>query len=476
MLNKIRKTIAAQAMLSQGDHLLVAVSGGPDSVALLRILRLLAGEYGLSLTAAHLNHGLRGEEADAEEAFVRRLSAEMGLACICKKMDILSLRSSKQGSLEDIGRQERYRFLDETADRCGAARIAVGHHRDDQAETVLLHLLRGSGPEGLRGMLPVREGRIIRPLLEVGRAEILEFLRLEKAAYRTDSSNADPRFLRNRIRNELMPGLVSGYNPRLAEGLCRTAAIIRGEDDYLAGVVRQILAGWGVRPGWEKTALPLADFRLLHGALQARLIKGLLEEASEAKNGIGYRHVEAVLNLCRRPRGREALLDLPFGIRVTCGRELIRLSREGGAPIGRRREPLRFEYEVTIPATIPLPEIGATIRLTWAENPGPEGMRARPEIAFMDYDCLEAPLTLRNRRPGDRVAPLGLKGTKKLKDYFIDGLIPRSLRDRIPLLADRRSIVWIAGLRISERVRVTERTQRVLQAEMIPGCSRNDLK
>ncbi len=184
----------------------------------------------------------------------RRLSAGMGIDCICKKVDIHALQEGKGRSLEEIGREERYRFLDETAEQCGAVKIAVGHHRDDQAETVLHHLLRGSGAAGLRGMLPVRDGRIIRPLLDVGRAAILEFLRREGLAYMTDSSNESPLFLRNRIRNELIPELVAHYNPRLIGGLCQTAGIIRREDDYLRGVVRQIIGRWGIVPGCVEVA------------------------------------------------------------------------------------------------------------------------------------------------------------------------------------------------------------------------------
>ena len=248
MLNQVRKTIETHSMLDQGDHLVVAVSGGPDSVALLQILARLTDEYRLRLTAAHLNHGLQGGRSGREEAFVRRLSAGMGIACICKTVDIGSLQRGKGRSLEEIGREERYRFLDETAEQCGAVKIAIGHHRDDQAETVLIHLLRGSGPEGLRGILPVRDGRIIRPLLDVGRAEILEFLRREGLPYMTDSSNVSPVFLRNRIRNELIPELTANYNPRLVAGLCQTAGIIRREDDYLQGVVRRIIDGWEIAP------------------------------------------------------------------------------------------------------------------------------------------------------------------------------------------------------------------------------------
>jgi tRNA(Ile)-lysidine synthase len=469
MLNQIRKTIATHSMLERGDHLVVAVSGGPDSVALLRVLALLTDEFRLRLTTAHLNHGLREEEADEDEAFVRRLSDGMGIACVCKKTDIRALKEQKRRSLEEIGRDERYRFLHETAEKCGAVKIAVGHHRDDQAETVLLHLLRGSGPEGLRGILPVRDGRIIRPLVDVGRSCILAFLRREALTYRSDSSNESTLFLRNRIRNELIPGLAANYNPRLIEGLCQTAGIIRREDDYLRGVVRQIIGSFGIEPGSAEVARPVADFLVLHEAVQGRIIKCLLEGASPLQNGIGYRHIEAVLVLARRSAGRCVSLDLPFRIRVERTGGFLRISKERERRAGKRQRenPPRFEYRVEIPATIHLSEIDRTIRLEWIEKPRIREMKERPQTAFMDYECMTLPLILRNMRPGDRVAPLGTGGTKKLKDYFIDRKIAASCRGGIPLLVDAGSIIWIAGERISERVRVTEKTRKVLKAEIV---------
>ncbi|MBE0556578.1 MAG: tRNA lysidine(34) synthetase TilS, partial [Proteobacteria bacterium] len=179
MLKTVRKTIERASMLTCGDHLLVAVSGGPDSVALLRALTLLSSEYQLRLTTAHLNHGLRGIEAREEEDFVRCISHALGITCICKTVDIRLLRIGKGRSLEEIGREERYRFLNEAAEACGARKIATGHHRDDQAETVLINLIRGSGIAGLKGIVPVRDNRIIRPLLDVTRGEVLEFLNRE---------------------------------------------------------------------------------------------------------------------------------------------------------------------------------------------------------------------------------------------------------------------------------------------------------
>jgi tRNA(Ile)-lysidine synthase len=470
MLNQVRKTIENHSMLVQGDHLLVAVSGGADSVALLQILTRLANEYRLRLTVAHLNHGLRGAESQREEVFVRRLSNEMGTVCICKTVDIGSLQRGRGRSLEEIGREERYRFLDEAAERCGAAKIATGHHRDDQAETVLMHLLRGSGPDGLRGILPIRAGRLIRPLLDVGRAEILEFLRSEGVPYMTDSSNVSPVFLRNRIRAGLIPELTANYNPRLVAGLCHTADIIRGEDDYLQGVVRRIIDGWEIAPNTTEALVPIAALRGLHEALQRRIIKLLLEAAVASKNGIGYRHIEAVLALSRKSDGRCCSLDLPFGILVEREGALLRIRKEEERRArgrGRKMSQPLFEYRVEIPTTIHLKEINKTIHFELIGKPTLREMKEEPRKAFMDYECMNPPLILRNAVPGERIDLLGIGGKKKLKEYFIDQKIPKPLRKQIPLLVDSQSVVWIAGERISERVRVTEQTKRVLKAEMV---------
>jgi tRNA(Ile)-lysidine synthase len=335
MLKRIRKTITDCSLLERGDHLLVAVSGGPDSVALLRAMVLLSSEYDLQLTTAHLNHGLRGAEAQREEEFVRRLCADMGIVCICKTIDIRMRQKGSGMSLEEIGREERYRYLDETAKTCGARKIATGHHRDDQAETVLINLLRGCGPEGLKGIPPARDGRIIRPLLHVGRAEILEFLDREALSYMTDSSNRSPLFLRNRIRHELIPELALRYNPEIVEALSHTAEIIRQEDDYLQAVVRQILSRWGILPGAAEIRFPLAALLDLHKALQGRVIKCLLEAASLPGYGIAYRHIEAVLAFACKPRRRKASLDLPGLIRVEREGELLKIGRVSSRPVRR---------------------------------------------------------------------------------------------------------------------------------------------
>jgi tRNA(Ile)-lysidine synthase len=208
---------------------------------------------------------------------------------------------------------------------------------------------------------------------------------------------------------------------------------------------------------------------VLHEAIQGRIIKCLLEGAAPLQNGIGYRHIEAVLVLARRSAGRSVSLDLPFQIRVERRGGILRIKKEGErrARKQERKNPTRFEYRVEIPATIHLSEIDRTIRLEWIEKPCIREMKERPETAFMDYERMTLPLVLRNMRPGDRVAPLGMGEEKKLKDYFIDRKIDAPCRSGIPLLVDAGSIIWIAGERISERVRVTEKTRKVLKAEIV---------
>ena len=471
MLKTVRKTIENFGMLERGDHLLVAVSGGPDSVALLQALFRLSADYQLHLTAAHLNHGLRGDEAKSEQEFVRGLCAGMGITCICKTVDLQMLRKGSGKSLEEIGREERYRFLLAAAERCGARKIATGHHRDDQAETVLINLIRGSGLEGLKGIRPVRNGQIIRPLLQVRRGKILEFLNREGLAYAVDSSNLSPVFLRNKVRNELIPELAARYNPKIVEGLCHMAEIVRGEDDYLQAVARQVLQQWGIVPGTAETLLPLAPFQELHEAIQRRIVKHLLEAVSPSGNGIGYRHIEAVLTILRSSSQRHTTLHLPRLICVDREGGVLSIRRVSGRQVRRslNEEKLASSYShpVEVPGMVHLNVIGRNIRFEVIDKPGLEEMKNRPGVAFMDFERIAPPLILRNHRPGDRIEPLGMSGMKKVKSYFIDRKIPYLLRNAIPLLVDDRSVVWIAGERISDRVKVTERTKKVLKAEMV---------
>jgi len=475
MLEKIRRTVQNFEMLNPGERVIAAVSGGPDSVALLHVLVLLSSEYDLILTVAHLNHGLRGAESDAEEQLVRRLSEERGIACVVKRVDLRAVRNEKgrKRSLEDIGREERYRFFTALAARIGASRIALGHHREDQAETVLMNLIRGSGLEGLKGILPVRDECFIRPLIEVSREEILKFLHSKRLPFLEDSSNNHDLFLRNRIRHQLIPLLQEQYNPQIVNTLNRMACIARREDDCLKTTVDSILDAWQIPslPEGGEMMIAIPELQKLREALQYRVIKTLLQRCVLSPHRVGSAHIQAVMDLSRgsKPGG---LLILPGNVVVKreYGKLTLAFKDRNSKPAlyspAKERTVENFSYPVEIPGFVKIEETGRVIKTAFAENDETLCFDG-DNVAYFDFDKVQTPLVIRNRREGDRFQPLGMAGTKKLKAYFIDEKVPRWQRNLIPLLADRHSVVWIAGFRLSERVRVEDKTRCIVKIEII---------
>ena len=463
MINQVKKTIDKHRLLEKGDRIIVAVSGGPDSVALLKILQELSPLYKLTLKVAHLNHGLRGDESDREEAFVKDLSASLGLSFASKKADIPRTMKEERTSLEDACRKERFEYLEEQRRAEAYQKVAIGQHLDDQAETVLMRFLRGSGPDGLKGMLPIRNGIFIRPLIERSRREIIAYLEGEGMNYMRDSSNEKDFCLRNRIRLRLMPELLSQYNPRLSENIVRMSEIFRREDDYLRDVVVQILSQWGYVGAGGKAVIPLKEFHGLHQALQARIVKEILLQISPSKKGIGYRHIHNVLKIVEG-KNPSALMDMPFNIQVK--REYDALIIEKREKPGNRGGILgeEYSYDVRVPGELEIPETGCRMVFELVEKT--ETSFLSRQVVFMDADSIAFPLVVRNRQPGDRIEPLGMTGTKKVKEIFIESKIPKARRRFISLLADRSSILWIVGIRLSDRVKITERTKRVLKIEI----------
>jgi tRNA(Ile)-lysidine synthase len=469
MLAKVRETIAQYGMLTPGDRVIAAVSGGPDSMALLAVLHLLSREFDIRLVVAHLNHGLR-PEAPQEALLVNRYAESWGCPFVTECIDVAGLSRQSGKSLEEAGREARYAFLDRTARIYGARKIALGHHRQDQAETVLMNLMRGSGLEGLRGMTPLREGRYMRPLLFIDRAEIVVFLRERGIDFIIDSSNDDPFYLRNRIRGRLLPSLRETFNPNIDKGLSHLAEIVRLENDFMESLVDRTLAQWEVGLSGPSIVLPVTDWRGLPEALQNRMIKRLLETLAPHGRGIAFTHIMAVRKLLIQG-GPAGSLSLPFsiGVKREYGKLLIfRRDRSSRGDEASAHIP-DFTYPVEVPGEVHIAETGVTIRLT-LENRGLSSLgdvMGNPTIALLDYDRIQFPLIIRNIRAGDRIQPLGMKGRKKVKAWFIDEKIPRDLRRSTPLLVDRRSVLWIGGGQTGEGVRITDRTSRILKVEII---------
>ncbi|MFH1079508.1 MAG: tRNA lysidine(34) synthetase TilS [Pseudomonadota bacterium] len=479
LLKKVKQAIDRYRMLHLGDGVVVAVSGGPDSVALLGILKHFSAEYNLKLVVAHLNHGLRPGPADEEEALVHRLCAHMGLVCESKKIDITALSRVRKTSVEETAREERYCFFEVIRGQYDARKIALGHHAGDQAETVLMNLMRGSGREGLRGMQAVREERFIRPLLGVTRAEISEYLTRQDLPYLIDQSNTDEHCFRNRIRHRLIPELKTRYNPRLEETLCRTAEILSLEDDYLKRTVEEHVADRRmveIDSVHQEIRINIPLFLGLHEALRSRLIKHLLLGHTQQKQGIGHVHIRGVeaLMQCGHSSGS---LHLPFG------REVRR--KNNSLVIGRRIKPPRVSKTavqgheeasaghsavgmiacdiIKIPGQVRIEALKMTLWLDFVERSAVCFGDSR--TVYMDYACIVPPLVVRTPQPGDRIQPLGMTGMKKLKRYFIDEKIPVRLRGQVPIFVDGHSVIWIVGQLLGERVKLTDKTRKILKIE-----------
>jgi tRNA(Ile)-lysidine synthase len=461
MIEKVKAALNKHGMLAREDRVVVAVSGGADSMALLKALEILSREYGISLVSAHLNHGIR-ENADPEEQFVRRFSQDRGIPFESKRVHVPGLQKGAGKSIEEIGREERIRFLMDAASKYGAQKIALGHHLHDQAETVIMNFLRGSGTQGLKGMSPVRDGLFIRPLLGIKKKEILAFLEENQVPYMTDPSNDSKVYLRNRIRHELLPELKKQFNPKLEETLGNMSEVMRLENDYLEAVTDKVLESWGVKTKDEEIRIKRYDLINLHPAIQNRIIKTLLKRFNPSGKGIGYVHIKAVINLARscKPGGQ---VILPFRICLRREYDYLCFVRQEKEDSERRGG---FCYAVSIPGEIRMNDLDRIMRFEMVQPPE-SILSNNPDMVYMDFEKITPPLVVRTIKPGDCIEPLGMAGKKKLKSYFIDSKIPQIKRKHIPLLADGESVIWIAGMMLSERVKITNKTRIFLKIEII---------
>ncbi len=462
-LAAVEATICRHHMLASGDTVLVGVSGGPDSVALLHCLVELRSSWSVHLVVVHLNHQLRGATADQEAAFVERLASRLEVPCEIGSRDVASYGAEHRLSIQEAARAVRYAFYDEVAARRGAGKIALGHQANDNAESVLMHVLRGTGPRGLAGIPPVRDGRIIRPLIDLGRLQILRFLEERGSEYVRDHSNLDPKYLRTRIRHELLPLLKENFNPKVVHALTRLASIVRQEEDFFNQQIRSAFQDLVLEQRTNRITLSASGLARLHPALLQRLVRQAVLSLRGNLKRLGHNHVGAVVRLVKGPlpSGR---LDLPNGVWVVRDRDEVTFSV--GAPESRPR----FEYHVAGPGTTLIREIGTCLRLSVCDaSEVVVTGKHHPTTAFLDLDAVSFPVIVRSLRRGDRFRPLGMSGSQKLKAFFINHKVPRSKRHRCPLLLSGGRIVWVGGYRIDDSAKITEKTKRVLTAELLPA-------
>ncbi len=459
-VDRIRETITRFRLVGKGDRVLVALSGGPDSVALLYGLLALRPEYKLKLCAAHLNHKLRGAESDQDEKFAKELASRLGLKFFSKSVDVRKEAKKRKLSIEEAAREVRYGYLEQLADRIGADKIAVGHQADDQAETFLMRLLRGAGAAGLSG-IQAKRGRIIRPLIQIKRVEIEKFLKTHRIAYRLDSSNYLTDYYRNKVRLLLLPKIKEEFNPRIVDSLNRAADIISLQHEYVEKKSEQILGQIGkTRKG--KTVIGLKKFAGYDPCLQREMIRLCVRDLGGDIKRLSFELVDRALDLIRQKRsGRRIGLDKDIWFET--GSNQVVFFRE---------EKKTQKHLVKLPGRLHLKEWDIRMRSEILENPSAaKAAFARdPNVALLDWAKLKPPFVLRSRRRGDRFRPFGMKGTKSVADFLIDAKVPRHLRDEVPILTSRGKIAWVVGHRISDEFKVTPKTRQILKLRVIsPG-------
>jgi len=454
--------IREHRLVSSGEKLVVAVSGGADSVCLLHILVNLREELKLKLHIAHLNHQLRGNDSDADAEYVAELARKLDIPATIEKRDVKGYQKEQRLSLEEAAREVRYSFLAKLAKSIGAGRGAAGHTRDDHIETILMHLIRGSGTRGMRGLQPStfwQSGAdsltIIRPLLEISHQETEGYCRHHNLTPRMDASNLSLSPLRNRIRQQLLP-LLESYNPAVAEALLRTGRIAGDDITFLD---EQVVRLWNelIQQEGKSLIVDKAGFDRLPAALKRYLLRAAVERLLGSAKDIEMRHIEEMMSLATKAAGKR--LSLPGGLifSIEYDRYLLTPDATALSPL----PPLKGEFPLKIPGETLLP--GWRVEATIVER---EDMSQKDDFtAYLDPGKSGDRLIVRTRQRGDRFQPLGLAQPKKLGEFMIDAKIPQAWRGHIPLVCSEEQILWVVGWRLDERAKVDPQTKRVLRLE-----------
>lgn len=472
------------ALLAPNDAVLVGVSGGPDSLCLLHVLHALSQTLHFSVSIAHLNHQLRGADSDADAAFAQDIANSWQLPIYIENRDVTTLAGQRKQSIEETARQVRYAFLWQVAAKTGANKIAVGHHADDQVETILMHFLRGSGLAGLRGMLPVTNlatlrlyptdiehlpgspsPQLIRPLLNISRPAIEAYCAEQGLAPRRDASNQDTTFFRNRLRHELIPYLES-FNPNIRQVIRHTASVVAADVEILT---KQLDAVWGsvLQEQWpESLVFNLPAWLKLPAGLKRSTLRRAVHRLRRSLRDINFIHLEQAIEIVETgTTGAKA--TLPQGLILTVGYETFTIAGAHATtrPVtpNQPQLPVGQVIKLNLPGITSDPAVGWRLKAQLVSAPTPNFQEISKWEAYLDADVVGADVWLRTRRPGDTFQPLGLGGHhKKINEFMINEKIPAHRRNSIPVLVNNQQILWLCGYRVDERARVQPRTKKIL--------------
>ncbi len=464
LLDSLREALRTpDFVLQSGDHILAAVSGGPDSLSLLHALHALRSELGLrGLGAAHFHHGLRGQEADDDAAFVAQFCAARGIPCFTEKADIAALAAQRHVSLQQAARDARYAFLARAAQHCGADKVATAHTQDDQVETVLLHILRGTGLDGLRG-IPARRGIYVRPMLGITRAQVEEYCAAHALSPRRDSSNSDlSHYTRNRVRHELLPLLEAQYHAGARGSLLRLSQIAGADADFLhlhaQATLREVTLDQKVSP--PGLSLSRAGLRALHPALLRHVLRAALAFVRGTTEGVTSRHLAQIADALLSSAQTSWGMTTPAPIcRIHARADVVTVTWQDDCPAETTSS---YSIPLALGHSVKMPGEHWSVRAELSAVPAALPP-ARLQASFDARQVHLPSLHVRLWRPGDRIATRGLGGhTQKLQNVFINAKVPQGSRAHVPIVADRDGLLWVAGLAASERGRLTPETRQKL--------------
>lgn len=469
MIKTLAQELFDEGLLKQDESVVVGVSGGPDSMALLHILlaiNKLAG-WNLQLHIAHLNHRLRGSDAEKDAAFVQAAADSLSLPCTIEARAIASLAENESGGIEEIGRRERYAFLERVCLQTHSRVIAVGHHADDNAETILHRILRGTGLRGLAGIPRDRPAarnspvRIIRPLLRMRRRTLREYLANEGVAFREDRSNASGEPMRNRIRNVVLPALEADINPQVRDALTRLGEQAQWLEEFLRETVQRTFETLIVSHTDQELILNADALARKSRIVQTELVRLAYRSFGLGEQQLSFAHLVSALELIADPASGKQI-QFPGGMTLTKRYHQLIAS----LPTDEPREEIASEIAVHLPGRTLLPvrrlEIECTVEDVSADQIRRLRQTLTPMEEYVNCDAVQPPLVVRTRRPGDRFFPLGAPGSKKLSDFLADAKVTPQQRERVAVLCDHLGPIWVIGHRIDDRVKLTALTRRVL--------------
>ncbi|MFH1361388.1 MAG: tRNA lysidine(34) synthetase TilS [bacterium] len=457
MINKkFISTIKEYDMIKPLDKVLVTVSGGADSIAMLHLLVAFSDELKITLHVAHLNHMLRGKEAELDTRFVQGLAQGLKLPITVESFDVQAYANEEKLGLEDAARRVRYAFFDRIANQVGATKIAVAHTADDNVETFLMRLLRGTGIRGLCGIPSVR-GKIIRPLIRCWKREVEDYVGGQKLVPRRDHTNYESKYLRNRVRLKLIPQL-KVYNLNVREIILQTILLLTEDRNYLEGVAEKNLASAYLSFKDGLLRLDLTKIRGLEPSICGHLLRRAIEKVKGNLENLSFQHIQDIMKKLADSEGWE--LHLPDGILVVGKRKELEISRQGTTPIKNQY----YFYSFSVPGEVFIKELGKTLRASFArQRDESEG----PMIAFVDAASLGKNIIVRSKEAGDRFVPLGLVGSKKLQDFFVDQKIAKDERDQIPIVESGGKIIWVAGYRLDDRAKLADSSTKIVKLELL---------